>query len=178
MGFHKTDYMNIYVQLGVLLIGTYVFCRSLSLMVTQWELLSYHDSAYIPRIVHQQKACDILMILYYTASTFIGLWLMVCAAYIVFMNEPTQTPSVVRFVVPIILWCLLIVYGLVRVIFNEEYDLPDFYKDMNHYRKAQEVITADNDQEVNFIRSYNRVCKMDKCALVWFFTILLVVVFI
>lgn len=170
--------MNIYVQLGFLLIGAHVVCRSLSLMVTQWELLSYHDSTYIPRIVYQQKACDVLMILYYATSAFIGLWLMLCGGYIVFMNEPTQIPTVVRLAVPTILWCLLIIYGLVRIIFNEAYDLPDYYKDMNHYRKAQEVVTADNDQEVNFIRSYNRVRKMDKCALTWFFVILLVVIFI
>ena len=175
--------MDAYTQFFMLVFGAIITCRSLSLLVMQWQLLTYRDSECIPRIRYQQKACDALIIIYYGITFLIGSWLLIysfTSLTIVDTNidELYAIPLSVSLGYPICLGLLLIVYILIRIIFSEAYDLSSYYNDMIHYRKAQEVVTEDNDQEVNFIQTYQKVITNDKWIVFWMFFILSIMIFV
>ena len=167
--------MENYIQIILIVFGAFVFGRSLSFVVMQSYLLSYRDKECIPRIVYQQKACDSLIIIYNAIVTFVGGWIFAHGISPIFNS---CTSNVISITIPIILLLLFIIYALVRVIFNEAYDLAGYYKDMIHYRKAQEVVTEDNDHEVNFIRTYEKVVNNDKWSIFWMIFIILIMIFI
>lgn len=169
--------MSTYIQIAFLILGTILLCRSLSLGFMRYELLSYRDSECIPRIVYQQKACDGLIIAYYVVTAMIGTWLISYGLYPIF-HDNNVIPVTIGVKLPICLILMVFVYCLTRVIFNEAYDLPDYYKDMIHYRKAQEVVTEDNDHEVNFIRTYEKVVNNDKWMLFWLLFIVAIMIFV
>jgi hypothetical protein len=167
--------MEPFVQIILFVVGALLTCKALSMFAMQWYLLSYRDRECIPRIVHHQKVVDGLIMIYYAIVIFLGGWLMSYAVTPIFCNDVSLF---VANGLPIVLIGLFIIYGLARILFNESFDLDNFYNDMIHYRKTLEVVTKDNDHEVNFIKTYQRVLQNDKWCVFWILFVLLIMIFL
>lgn len=154
------------------LVGAVLTCRALSFAVIQWEMFSLRKTMCIERIVHEQRACDLLIAIYHSLVVCIGLWLMLLGGWEVFNDS--IVPLILCATTPIILLILFIVYLLLRIYLNTGYGLTDFYNDMVSYRSKQEVVTKDNDNEVSYIRSYKRVRNQKWYACGWMFFIVVI----
>ena len=153
------------LSIWVFFIGAFIACRSLSFAAIQLEMFGLRKSMCIKRIVHEQRACDALISVYHILVVLIGFWMMILGGWEVF-RECTP-PEVLGIMCPLMLVILFIGYFALRIYVGAGYDLSDFYDDMVAYRKKQEVVTKDNDNEVSFIRSYKRVKKHFWYALIW-----------
>lgn len=161
-------------MLVLLIVGVVIFCRSLSFVVTQGSLRADRESWCIPRLVRQQKAADLLIILYNLAVTFVGLWLGLYGGWGVFSE--TTVPLWITLICPAVLLAFFIIYHIVFFLTNRKISMIHTFNEVVSYRKKQEVVTKDNDHEVNFIRSVKRILKDRKTSAVW--AILLIVMMI
>lgn len=155
-----------------LIVGTVIACRSLSFAVVQCDMVGYHSSSCIKRIVKEQKSVDILVSLYHTAVTLFALWLII---YATFSIEKCVIGITLQYILP--MCCILGfgVYWLVFLYFEKKYKLKAFYANMVDYRSKQEVVTKDNDDEVDFLRTYRRVKKHIYYAVAWCVLIVILV---
>jgi hypothetical protein len=145
-------------------LGLLVVVRSSSLASLYRKLMLLRDEECIPRIVEQQKACDKMITVYYLVSIFIGLWIAGLGIYNAFAE---CVPAWMTLYVPAGLCVLYVGYYVYRASQIRKFDLVRFYDDMNKYRKAQKVVTPDNDHEVNFIRGFKEASKQSKLMLFW-----------
>lgn len=156
-------------------IGAIIACRSLSFAAIQWEMFGLRKSMCIERIVNEQKVCDALVGVYHLIVVCVGLWLMVMGGWEIFRDS--TPPQVLCVGCPLILWFAFGIYLLLRVYLNIGYDLKDFYQNMVAYRKEQEVVTKDNDNEVSFLRTYRRVKKHGIYSVIWMVLLMVAILF-
>lgn len=153
------------LSIWVFFIGAIIACRALSFAAIQWEMFGLRKTMCIERIVHEQQACDALIGIYHLLVALIGFWMMLLGGWEVF-RECTP-PGSLGIMCPFLLFVLFIGYFALRLYLEAGYDLMGFYDDMIAYRKKQEVVTKDNDNEVSFIRSYKRVKKHLWYGIIW-----------
>ena len=108
----------------------------------------------IERIVKQQKACDLLNTVY---QVFVMLVSIYFATECVLLGVNMSSIRVFNIVFIIAISICYIAYFIVRTKMETKYHLGNFYNHMIDYRSKQKVVTQDNDNEVTFIRSYQKV---------------------
>ena len=108
----------------------------------------------IERIVKQQKACDLLNMVYRMLLLIMSLCLSIECLQLLFNEGCVRKFNIVSL-------AIITVAHVASLVLNAKmeggYDLKNFYDNMVDYRSKQEVVTADNDYEVSFIRSYLEV---------------------
>ena len=149
----------------LLLCGALLFCRSFSFVVMQSSLYADRDSWCLPRLVKQQKSTDLMTVLYNLCVTFIGIWLCIYASWYIFSTK--EIPMIVRVICPIILLVLFCIYHAISYILNRKYGTMLLYDEVVNYRKKQDVVTQDNDYEVNFIKGVRRTIKEKQRSICW-----------
>ena len=114
----------------------------------------YHRDTCIERIKQAQIMCDAVCVFHAVFITFYwaGIFLL-CLLHLVFKVTPS-TLDVVAIVLFAINVCLYVAHLLVRRILYARHGIKAFYDDMVAYRAKQKVVTADNDYEVSFLRTY------------------------
>ena len=155
--------MNL-LMLFFAIVGAIIACRSLSFAVVQLEMIGYHSASCIKRIVEEQKSVDILVSLYHMAVFLFGLWLII---YAIFSFENYAIGLTLQYVLPLCCIFAFIVFWVFYFYFEKKYHLKAFYNYMVYYRSRQEVVTKDNDDEVDFLRTYRRVKKHIYYAVAW-----------
>lgn len=163
------------LSIWIFFIGAFIACRAMSFAAIQWEMFSIRKSMCIERIVNEQRACDFLVAIYHTLVTLFGFWLMLFGGWEIFRE--TIPPLELSIAVPVILIILFGTYQTLRLYLDSGYDLTGFYEDMVAYRKKQEVVTDDNDNEVSFLRTYRRIKKHKWYALAWMIILIAIVIY-
>ena len=110
----------------------------------------------IERIVKQQKACDLLNTVYQMFVALVSLHIAIECLQMNF-NENSIRESNIGSIITISI--CYITYFILRFRMEAKYQLGNFYNHMIDYRSKQKVVTRDNDNEVTFIRSYQKVMK-------------------
>ena len=123
------------LSIWIFLVGAFITCRALSFAAIQWEMYTIREGMCIKRIVNEQKACDLLVAVYHTLISIIGIWMMIMAGWEVFTE--TLPPTWLTIGTPFALCIALAGYMTLRAYFDIGYDLSDFYKNMVDYRKKQ-----------------------------------------
>ena len=151
-------------MLFFIIVGTIIACRSLSFAVVQLDMIGYHSASCIKRLVKEQKSVDILVSLYHIAVSLFGLWLII---YATFSFENYAIGLTLQYILPLCCIFAFIVFWAFYFYFEKKYSLKVFYANMVDYRSKQEVVTKDNDDEVDFLRTYRRVKKHIYYAAAW-----------
>ena len=155
--------MNV-LMLFFIIVGAIIACRSLSVAVVQCDLIGYHSASCIKRLVKEQKSVDILVSLYHIAVFLFGLWLI---TYAIFSFGKYAIGLTLQYILPLCCILAFIVFWAFYFYFEKKYNLKSFYNNMVDYRSKQEVVTKDNDDEVDFLRTYRRVKKHIYYAVAW-----------
>ena len=138
----------------MLIISGYLTVRKLKWIYIYAFDYKYHRDTCIERIKQSQLTCDAICVLHSFFITFYwaGIFLL-CLLHLVFKVSPS-TLDVVAIVLFAINVCLYVAHLLVRRILYARHGTKAFYDDMVAYRAKQKVVTADNDYEVSFLRTY------------------------
>ena len=145
-----------YFILFVFCLSVYFFLRSLSFLIMYVDIYNYRVKMCIERIVKQQKACDLLNAVYQSFAMLVSLYFAVECFLLFFDISSVMVFNVVSFIAITIAHTS---YFVLRFKMETGHDLCNFYNHMIDYRSKQEVVTKDNDNEVSFIRSYEKVMK-------------------
>lgn len=163
------------LSIWLFFIGAIIACRAMSFAAIQLEMFTIRKTMCIERIVHEQRACDFLVTVYHILVTLFGFWLMLFGGWEVFRES--IPPVELTIAVPFLLVVLFGTYQTLRLYLDSGYDLSGFYEDMVAYRKKQEVVTDDNDNEVSFLRTYRRVKKHRWYALAWMLILIAFIIY-
>ena len=153
------------LSITVIFIGAIILCRSLSFVVMQFNLRADRELWCLPRLVKQQKAADLAIVLYHLCISLVGAWLCVYSACGIFLEK--CTPFYITVMMPTVLVVFFLVYLLVLYWIDNKNSMLKTYNEVVAYRKKQKVVTQDNDHEVNFIRGAKKVVKQRRFAIVW-----------
>ena len=135
----------------------YFVLRAFSFLVMYIDLYGCRDIIMcIERIAKQQKACDLLNSVY---QAFVMLVSIYFAVECVLLGVNMSSIRVFNIVSIIAISICYIAYFVLRFKLETKYHLGNFYNHMIDYRSKQKVVTQDNDNEVTFIRSYQKVMK-------------------
>ena len=145
-----------YFVLFIFCLSVYFFLRSLSFLIMYVDIYNYRVKMCIERIVKQQKACDLLNAVHQTFVMTVSMYLTIECIQQFFNMNFTTIFNLTPFVIITICY---ITYFILRFKMEVKYDLCNFYNHMIDYRSKQKVVTKDNDNEVSFIRSYEKVMK-------------------
>lgn len=163
------------LNIWFVIIGAVIACRALSFAAIQWEMFGLRKSMTIERLLNEQKVCDALIGVYHLLVTAVGIWMMIMGSWEIFNTTPL--PPTISMVLPVILITTFLVYISARVYLDAGYDLGGYYNEIVDYRKKQETVTKDNDNEVTFLRSYRRVKRHFWYALIWMLLLFVVGLF-
>ena len=137
-----------------LCLSVWIFLKSLSWTRLYMYIYRNREDLCIERIVKQQKACDLLNMVYRMLLLIMSLCLSIECLQLLFNEGCVRKFNIVSL-------AIITVAHVASLVLNAKmeggYDLKNFYDNMVDYRSKQEVVTADNDYEVSFIRSYLEV---------------------
>lgn len=153
------------LNIWFVIIGAVIACRALSFAAIQWEMFGLRKSMTIERLLNEQKTCDALIGVYHLLVTTVGIWMMIMGSWEIF--NQTIPPQTISMATPIVLITGFLGYISARIYFEAGYDLGGYYNEIVDYRKKQETVTKDNDNEVTFLRSYRRVKRHFWYSIVW-----------
>ena len=145
-----------YLLIFIFCISFYFVLRAFSFLLMYIDLYGYRDTMCIERIVKQQKACDLLNTVYQAFVVLISLHLAIECLQLCFGMNSIRVFNIGSITTISIVY---ITYFILRFKMETKYNLGDFYNHMIDYRSKQKVVTRDNDNEVTFIRSYQKVMK-------------------
>ena len=145
-----------YLLISIFCLSVYSLLKALSFVVTHIDLYNHRDTMCIERIVKQQKACDLLNAVY---QTFVMLVFTYFAVECVLLGVNMSSIRVFSIVSIIAISICYIAYFVLGFKMETKHHLGNFYNHMIVYRSKQKVVTQDNDNEVRFIRSYQKVMK-------------------
>ena len=145
-----------YLLISIFCLSVYFLLRAFSFLLMHIDLYNHRDTMCIERIVKQQKACDLLNTVY---QAFVMLVSLHFAAECVLLGVNMSSIRVFNIVSVIAISICYIAYFILRTKVEAKYHLDNFYNHMIDYRSKQKVVTQDNDYEVTFIRSYQKVMK-------------------
>lgn len=143
-------------SLLIICLGAFILIRALSFVFMQIDFVKNCEKFCIERIAKEQKSCDKLIMAYHSFIMCVGTWISIIGFALLFkMNN--------FFIINIICFIILFIAYNIYFFLKQKYlignDLPNFYNNMIDYRSKQKVVTKDNDNEVNFIRSYRKIQK-------------------
>ena len=148
-----------YLLVFIFCFSVYFLLRAFSFAITHIDLYNHRDTMCIERIVKQQKACDLLNTVYQAFVVLISLHFAIeCLQLCLGMNSIRVLN--IGSITTISIVC--ITYFVLRFKMEAKYHLDNFYNHMIDYRSKQKVVTRDNDCEVTFIRSYQKVMKHER----------------
>ena len=145
-----------YLLISIFCLSVYSLLKALSFVVTHIDLYNHRDTMCIERIVKQQKACDLLNTVYQAFVVLISLHFAIECLQLCFGMNSIRVFNVGSITTISIVY---ITYFILRFKMETKYHLGNFYNHMIDYRSKQKVVTRDNDNEVTFIRSYQKVMK-------------------
>lgn len=141
---------------SIFCLSVYSLLRAFSFFLTHIDLHGYRDLMCIERIVKQQKACDKLNSVY---QAFVILISTHFTFECVLLFSNMDSIRVFNISSLIVISISYITYFILRFKMETKYHLGNFYSHMIDYRSKQKVVTQDNDNEVTYIRSYQKVMK-------------------
>ena len=145
-----------YLLISIFCLCVYSLLKALSFVVTHIDLFNHRDTMCIERIVKQQKACDLLNTVYQAYVMLVSTYFAVESVLLGVNMSSIRVFSIVSIIAISIVY---ITYFILRFKMEKKYHLGNFYNHMIDYRSKQKVVTRDNDNEVTFIRSYQKVMK-------------------
>lgn len=145
-----------YLLISIFCLSVYFLLRALSFLATYIHLYSCREIMCIERIVKQQKACDQLNTVYQAFVMSVSIHFAIESILLLFNTNSIRVFNIGSIITISIVY---ITYCILRFKMETKYNLGDFYNDMIDYRSKQKVVTRDNDNEVTFIRSYQKVMK-------------------
>ena len=145
-----------YLLISIFCLSVYSLLKALSFVVTHIDLYNHRDTMCIERIVKQQKACDLLNTVYQAYVMLVSTYFAVESVLLGVNMSSIRVFSIVSIIAISIVY---ITYFVLRFKMETKYHLGNFYNHMIDYRSKQKVVTRDNDNEVTFIRSYQKVMK-------------------
>ena len=137
-----------------LCLSAWIFLKSASKAWLYIYIYRHRTELCIERIVKQQKACDLLNMVYSILLMAMGFCMSVECLLLVINKECSEVFNMLSLAVITVAYIACLVLNLKM---QNRYDLKNFYDNMVDYRSKQEVVTAENDYEVSFIRSYQEV---------------------
>ena len=145
-----------YLLVFIFCLSVYFVLRAFSFLVMYIDLYGYRDIMCIERIVKQQKACDILNSVYQAFVMLVSIHFVIESILLLFNTNSIRMFNISSIIAISICY---ITYFVLRFKMETKYHLGNFYNHMIDYRSKQKVVTRDNDNEVTFIRSYQKVMK-------------------
>ena len=145
-----------YLLISIFCLSVYFLLRAFSFLLMHIDLYNHRDTMCIERIVKQQKACDLLNAVY---QTFVMLVFTYFTVECVLLGVNMSSIRVFSIVSIIAISICYIAYFVLGFKMETKHHLGNFYNHMIVYRSKQKVVTQDNDNEVRFIRSYQKVMK-------------------
>ena len=145
-----------YLLISIFCLSVYFLLRALSFLATYIHLFSYREIMCIERIVKQQKACDQLNTVYQAFVMSVSIHFAIESILLLFNTNSIRVFNIGSIITISIVY---ITYCILRFKMETKYNLGDFYNNMIDYRSKQKVVTRDNDNEVTFIRNYQKVMK-------------------
>ena len=145
-----------YLLISIFCLSVYFLLRALSFLVTYIHLYSCREIMCIERIAKQQKACDILNSVYQAFVMLVSIHFVIESILLLFNMDSIRVFNIGSITTISIVY---ITYCILRFKMEMKYHLGNFYNHMIDYRSKQKVVTQDNDDEVTFIRSYQKVMK-------------------
>lgn len=156
--------MNSFILL-LLLVSGFMMARAFSFGMIHITMHGYRQRECIERIVNEQKACDFINATYQMTITVINFFIVIgCLSFLFDVN----LISTFSWVALVIIFSLYVAFFVVKNKLMIRYNLPNFYNDMIDYRSKQKVVTKDNDNEVDFIRSYQKTINQKIKMNIWF----------
>lgn len=163
--------MNYFILL-LLLVSGCMMARAFSFGMIHVTMYKYRKSECIERIVNEQKACDFINATYQFVVTIINFF--ICFGCL-FRTYAIETYNIVALAIISILY---VTFFIIKNRLMIRYNLPNFYNDMVDYRSKQKVVSKDNDNEVDFIRSYQKTIYQKLKMNIWFIISLIIFLFI
>lgn len=148
-----------------LIFGAIVACRAFSFAIIQWDLYNHRGASWLKRVVKEQKVSDIMVAFYHMSVTMLGIWIATIG--ILKGAFPLYATNIVMVTGLLIVFLMFAVYWIMYFVLHKKYNLKMFYNNMVSYRKKQEVVTKDNDFEVNFLKTYRRAKKHIYYSIIW-----------
>lgn len=167
--------MNVFILLTVVL-SMFLAARYLSLTITRLNLYSLRDYICIERFRCRHKLCEKCLIFYYANSMLVHIWGgILLSTFILNFSIPTILVELISSLLILLLFC----QSLYRFIIERKYLLRSFYINVINLRSNIDVVSEDNDHEVNYIRIYEEYVSENKWNIIWvFYIIFLNMVFI
>ena len=161
--------------LSLLFVSSFMMARAFSFGMIHVAMHGYRKSECIERIVNEQKACDFINATYQMTITVINFFIVIgCLSFLFDVN----LISTFSWIALVIIFSLYVTFFVVKNKLMIRYNLPNFYNDMIDYRSKQKVVTKDNDNEVDFIRSYQKTINQKTKMNIWFIISLILFLFI
>lgn len=164
-----------YLLVFIFCVSVYFVLRSFSFLLMYTDLYGYRDIMCIERIVKQQKACDLLNTVYQAYVMLVSTYFAVESVLLGVNMSSIRVFSIVSIIAISIVY---ITYFILRFKMETKYHLGNFYNHMIDYRSKQKVVTRDNDNEVTFIRSYQKVMKHKRNINILYLASLVVLLYI
>jgi hypothetical protein len=142
-----------------LLSSIFVTLRLFGETIRQWDGYVYRKYTIIERINKFQQKVDILVGVYLTIT--LVLWIFIMLSIISMLFNVTFN-SLFFTIIPYIIIVSYLIYHILCYNFEKKYDITSFYHNMVDYRKKQEVVMEDNDDEVSYIRVCEKYLKHKK----------------
>ena len=138
--------------------------RYLSFAITKWHMFSLRNLICIKRLRREQKCGDAIIASYNSVVSINIIWISVllfcCMAKL-------QIPSVALNAITGISIGLLLLFGVMRCVLNKKYSLDTLYNKIVDYKSKEEVVTEDNDHEVQYIQTFREIRKEKLYVISW-----------
>lgn len=150
------------------LLGLYFAARSLAFGLLRMQLYGLRSYSSIPRFVHHQRACDVLIILYHSVTLALSCWMITCGVKGLMFELTDKYPtSDLLLICPIVLGMFYLAFIGITLVFNGGFGLKDLLKDIEEQWEHESVITDDHDHEVDMFRALKNVKKLLISTIVW-----------
>lgn len=136
------------------ILGVFLTARYFSFAGTKWHLFSLRDSICIERFRQKQKVGDVIIASYNTTAALAYLW---CTIKLISYLFNFSGSSTVLLIISCIVCALLVLQVVCRYTIDRKFDLRNFYNAVVEFKRNEDVVGKDNDYEVNYIRTYNKI---------------------
>ena len=145
--------------LNIIFIGKY-----LSTALTKWNLFNMRYAICVERLRREQKCGDAIVATYNSIMTIINIWV---SAILFCCIETIQIPECALNFITFTMIGLLFLFSVLQYVLIKRNSLDVLYATIVDYRSKQKVVTADNDYEVDYIRTFKAIRKEMFYAMFW-----------
>lgn len=166
--------MNYFI-ISLLLISSYMMVRAFSIGLVHITMYRHRTTECVERIVNEQKACDFINAAYQFSVTLINLYIVIGCLLQLFNSPFINIFTIIALLTIVSAYIAFFVIKSKTLI---RFNLPTFYNDMVKYRLQLTVVTKDNDNEVDFLRSYRKILNQALKMNIWLVIFLILFLFI